>query len=166
MGVAGAFGLVGALLLADCEPPPPNPPPPGPVLHAKPVEGPCTYRDTYGAPRSGGRVHLGVDISAAEGNDLFAVADGTITKVYVAGVDALAGNGVRITQPDGHYFFYAHMQRVASGIQVGSRVTAGQLVGYLGQTGNAGGPHLHLEVHLPNGSPINPYPLVKYYGAC
>lgn len=170
MGAVGAFGLSGALLLGPCEPPAPPPPPPPPgssvVLEAKPVEGPCTYRDTYGAPRSGGRVHLGVDISAAEGNDLYAVVDGEISKTYTEGVDSLAGNGLRIRQPDGTFFFYAHLLALAPGIKVGTQVSAGQLVGYVGQTGNAGGPHLHLEIHPQGGAAINPYPIVHYYGAC
>jgi peptidoglycan LD-endopeptidase LytH len=164
-GTVGAFGFAGALLLAECEPTA-SAPPPGPALEAKPVEAPCTYRDTFGDPRSGGRVHLGVDIMAAQGNDLYAAVDGTITKVYVASQDLLAGNGVRITQPDGTYFFYAHMLRVAPNITVGTRVTAGQLVGYVGMTGNAGTPHLHFEIHPQGGAAINPYPIVKYYGAC
>jgi murein DD-endopeptidase MepM/ murein hydrolase activator NlpD len=165
-GTVGAFGIAGALLLADCDPPPPPSAPPGPALAAKPVEAPCWYRDTFGAPRSGGRVHLGVDINAAEGNDLYAVVTGTITKVYVDSAGSLAGNGLRITQPDGTYFFYAHLLRLAPGIQVGTNVTAGQLVGFVGQTGNAGTPHLHLEIHPQGGAAINPYPIVQHYGAC
>lgn len=111
-------------------------------------------------------MHLGVDINAAEGNDLYAVVTGTITKVYVDSAGSLAGNGLRITQPDGTYFFYAHLLRLAPGIQVGTNVTAGQLVGFVGQTGNAGTPHLHLEIHPQGGAAINPYPIVQHYGAC
>ena len=91
---------------------------------------------------------------------------GTVTKVYSPATDALAGNGLRITRPDGTYVFYAHLSALADGIAVGTAVTAGQLVGYVGKTGNAGVPHLHLEVHPGGGSAINPYPVVKAIGAC
>ncbi len=106
----GAFGMTGALMFGPCAPTAPS----GIVLQAKPVEAPCTYRDTYGDPRSGGRVHLGVDIMAAEGNDLYAVVSGVVTKVYSD--YSLAGNGLRIAQPDGTYFFYAHLLRLAPGM--------------------------------------------------
>jgi peptidoglycan hydrolase-like protein with peptidoglycan-binding domain len=136
------------------------------TLEAKPVQGPCYYGDTWTAARGNGRVHLGVDIAAKEGNALYAVVSGTVTKVYSPASDALAGNGLRITRPDGTYVFYAHLSALAEGIAVGTAVTAGQLVGYVGKTGNAGLPHLHLEVHPGGGSAINPYPIVKAIGAC
>ena len=136
------------------------------VLEAKPLQGPCFYGDTWMAARTAGRVHLGVDIGAAEGNQVYAVATGTITKVYVDTPGSLSGNGVRITRADGTYFFYGHFSSVAPGIAVGTPVTAGQLIGYVGRTGNAAGPHLHLEVHPGGGSAINPYPIVKAIGAC
>jgi murein DD-endopeptidase MepM/ murein hydrolase activator NlpD len=136
------------------------------ALEAKPLQGPCYYGDTWTAARGNGRVHLGVDIAAKEGNALYAVATGTVTKVYSPATDALAGNGLRITRADGTYFFYAHLSALAPGIGVGTAVTAGQLVGYVGRTGNAGVPHLHLEVHPGGGSAVNPYPIVKATGAC
>ena len=68
-------------------------------LEAKPVQGPCYYGDSWLAARSGGRVHLGVDILAAEGNQVFAVAAGTVTKLYTPEHDPLTGNGLRITTP-------------------------------------------------------------------
>ena len=146
-----------------------TPAPPAAVsvtLEAKPVQGPCYYGDTWTAARGNGRVHLGVDIAAKEGNAVYAVVAGTVTKVYSPATDALAGNGLRITRPDGTYVFYAHLSALADGIAVGTAVTAGQLVGYVGKTGNAGVPHLHLEVHPGGGSAINPYPVVKAIGAC
>ncbi|MGI9052250.1 MAG: M23 family metallopeptidase [Ilumatobacteraceae bacterium] len=168
VGALGATGVLAIGLLApfaaECSPPPP--PPGGVVLEAKPVEAPCNYSDTYGAPRSGGRVHLGVDIMAAQGNDLYAVVTGTVSKIYVDYVGSLAGNGLRIRQPDGTYFFYGHLLRLADGIVLGSTVTAGQLVGYVGQTGNAGTPHLHLEIHPQGGAAVNPYPIVHAIGGC
>lgn len=177
----GAFGATAAVLIGSCGPasqcapvaPPPPPPtttiaPPGDIrMAAKPVQPPCHYTDTWGAARSGGRVHLGTDIAAAEGNEVYAVVDGTITKVYREGVDALAGNGVLLTQADKTFWFYAHMQALAPGIAVGTTVRAGQLVGWVGQTGNAGGPHLHLEVHPQGGAAVNSYPIIQASGgAC
>ncbi len=156
----GAFGVAGALTLGQCTPTNPS----GIHLQAKPVEAPCTYRDTYGAARSGGRTHEGVDIMAAQGNDLYAVVSGVVSRVYSE--YNLAGNGLRIAQPDGTYFFYAHLLRLAPGITVGTQVQAGQLVGYVGQTGNAGVPHLHLEVHPQGGASVNPYPIVNEIGGC
>lgn len=165
----GAFGATGAVLVGvlaplaqQCEPPPP----PDVVLEAKPVQAPCSYRDTFGAPRSGGRVHLGVDILAPQGNQLYAVVTGRVSRIYSDYAGSLAGNGLRITQPDGTYFFYAHLSRLAPGIGVGTQVGAGQLVGYVGQTGNAGTPHLHLEIHPDGGDAVNPYPYVQQIGAC
>ena len=135
-------------------------------LEAKPVQGPCYYGDTWAAARGNGRVHLGTDIVAAEGNELYAVATGKVIQVYTDRPGSLSGNGLKVARPDGTYFVYAHLLQLAPGIAVGTPVTAGQLVGYLGRTGNAAGPHLHLEVHPLGGSAINPYPIIKATGAC
>ncbi|NNE10742.1 MAG: peptidoglycan DD-metalloendopeptidase family protein, partial [Ilumatobacter sp.] len=150
----------------DRMPEPTAPDPASVQLEAFPVQGKCYYGDSWGYPRSGGRVHLGVDIIAPEGKLLYAVADGTITKVYGDYPGSLAGNGIRLTMDDGTYFFYAHMLGIADGIAVGARVEAGQIVGAVGNTGSSGTPHLHLEVHPGGGSAINPYPLVKAIDAC
>jgi murein DD-endopeptidase MepM/ murein hydrolase activator NlpD len=135
-------------------------------LEAKPVQPPCYFGDTWQAARGAGRIHLGLDIVAKEGNQVYAVAAGTVSQLYSADRDALAGNGLKITRPDGTYFFYAHLSALAPGIAVGAPVSAGQLVGYVGHTGNAGVSHLHLEVHPGGGSAVNPYPIVKAIGAC
>ena len=131
-----------------------------------PVQGLCSYENTWHAPRGTNRLHLGVDIIAKEGNLLYAVADGTITKMYSAASDKLAGNGVRLTKADGTYFFYGHMLRVADGITIGTQVKAGQVVGYLGKTGGTTTPHLHLEVHPLGGEAIDPTPVVAAVDAC
>ena len=135
-------------------------------LEAKPVQGPCYYGDTWSTARGNGRIHLGVDIAAAEGNQLYAVATGRISQIYTDSPGSLSGNGLKIARPDGTYFFYAHLSQLAPGIALGTPVTAGQVVGYVGHTGNAGGPHLHLEVHPGGGSAVNPYPIVRAIGAC
>ena len=131
-----------------------------------PVQGKCYYGDSYGYVRGGGRTHLGVDIIAKEGNLLYAVADGKISKVYNDYPGSLSGNGVRLSTSDGTYFFYAHMQSLADGIELGVPVKAGQVLGTVGSTGNSGTPHLHLEIHPQGGAAVNPYPLVKAIDAC
>ena len=131
-----------------------------------PVQGLCSYENTWHAPRGTNRLHLGVDIIAKEGNLLYAVEDGTITKMYSTATDKLAGNGVRLTRADGTYFFYGHMQRVADGIGIGVKVKAGQVLGYLGKTGGTTTPHLHLEVHPFGGEAIDPTPIVAAVDAC
>jgi murein DD-endopeptidase MepM/ murein hydrolase activator NlpD len=175
VGRLGAYGALGAVLIGACAPATqcaPVPPPPAPAspadipLEAKPVQAPCTYTDTWGAARAAGRVHEGTDIMAAEGNQVYAVVTGVISKVYSADRDALAGNGMQISKPDGTFFFYAHMAALAPGIAVGTSLSAGQLIGWVGHTGNAGVPHLHLEIHPGGGAPINPYTIVVKYGAC
>ncbi len=131
-----------------------------------PVQGLCSYENTWHAPRGADRKHLGVDIIAKEGNLLYAVADGTITKLYTVGTDKLAGNGVRLTTADGTYFFYGHMQKLADGITIGTKVKAGQVVGYVGKTGDTNTPHLHIEVHPLGGDAIDPTPVVAAVDAC
>jgi murein DD-endopeptidase MepM/ murein hydrolase activator NlpD len=172
----GAYGAAGAVLIGACAPavtecapaPVAAPAPSGPVvaIEARPVQPPCTFIDTWGAARDAGRVHEGTDIMAAEGQQLYAVAAGTITKVYDVTTTPRTGNGLIITKDDKTYFFYGHMSALAPEITVGAKVAAGQLVGYVGHTGNTGVPHLHLEVHPGGGSAVNPYPIVKATGAC
>jgi len=139
---------------------------PAVAISVFPVQGLCSYENTWHAPRGTDRKHLGVDIIAKEGNLLYAVADGTITKLYTVGTDKLAGNGVRLTMADGTYFFYGHMQKIADGITIGTKVKAGQVVGYLGKTGGTTTPHLHLEVHPLGGAAIDPTPVVSAVDAC
>ena len=135
-------------------------------LGAFPVQGMCGFSDTWHAARSGCRLHLGVDIIANTGKLLYAVADGTITKMYRDTPGSLAGNGLSLTMADGTYFFYAHLDTFAEGIDVGVEVTAGQVIGTVGDTGNAGTPHLHFEIHPGGGAAINPYPIVKAIDGC
>ena len=139
---------------------------PAVAISVFPVQGLCSYENTWHAPRGTDRKHLGVDIIAKEGNLLYAVADGTITKLYTVGTDKLAGNGVRLTMADGTYFFYGHMQKIAEGMAIGTKVKAGQVVGYLGKTGATNTPHLHLEVHPLGGAAIDPTPVVAAVDAC
>jgi peptidoglycan hydrolase-like protein with peptidoglycan-binding domain len=139
---------------------------PAVTISVFPVQGLCSYENTWHAPRGTDRLHLGVDIIAKEGNHLYAVADGTITKLYTVGTDKLAGNGVRLTTADGTYFFYGHMQKLADGITIGTKVKAGQVVGYVGKTGDTNTPHLHIEVHPLGGAAIDPTPVMAAVDAC
>ncbi len=134
-------------------------------ISAFPMQGPCSYVDTWHAPR-GDRKHLGVDIIGREGLLIYAVADGVITKTYTEGRDKLTGNGLRLTTADGTYFFYGHLQRLADGIGVGTQVKAGQVLGTNGKTGNTSTPHLHFEVHPQGGAAINPTAIVAAVDAC
>lgn len=134
------------------------------ALDVFPTEAPCYYADTWGAPRSGGRRHEGVDIIAALGKPLYAVRDGRITKKYFN--TERAGNGLQLTASDGSYYFYAHLDRYADGIDLGARVKSGQLIGYVGRTGNALVPHLHFEVHPNGGKAVNPTPYVAAVDKC
>ena len=131
-----------------------------------PVQGPCWFTDTWGAPRSGGRSHEGVDIIARSGLLVYAVDDGTLTKQYVDTPGALPGNGWRLQRADGTYFFYGHFSAFAEGLAVGSKVKAGQIIGYVGMTGNAGSPHLHFEVHPVGGAAVNPTAIVRAVDGC
>ena len=134
-----------------------------PSLQAFPMQGRCSFSDTWHAPRGSGRLHEGVDIIGARGLAIYAVVDGTITRMLSGG--ALSGNSIRLTAPDGTYFFYAHLDGFAAGLTAGQTVRAGQVIGYNGSTG-ASTPHLHFEVHPQGGAAVNPYPLVKAIDAC
>lgn len=124
-------------------------------------------RDSFHAPRSGGRQHLGIDIMAPEGTPVLAAATGVIVKrdssalggisLYERGMDATT------------LYFYAHLSRYAPGIDEGDLVRQGDVIAYVGHTGNASAsaPHLHFGVYTvtdPNrwwhGRDLNPYLLL------
>jgi LysM repeat protein len=141
-------------------------PAPAVAIAVFPVQGLCSFGDTYGASRSGGRFHEGVDIIANAGHWIYAVQDGTLTKKYLDAPGSLSGNGWRLTVAGGTYFFYAHLSAFAPGLSVGSAVKAGQIIGQVGMTGDAPIPHLHFEVHPGGGASIDPTPVVKAVDAC
>ncbi len=122
---------------------------------ACPVAGPVSFVDTWGAPRSGGRRHQGVDMMAAYGTPVVAIVSGSIT---FAGYGGSAGHWQILTGNDGNAYWYMHNQR---NLVSGGRVSAGQQIAEVGDTGNAEGtPHLHFEYHPGGGGAVNPYPLV------
>lgn len=135
-----------------------------PSLKVFPMQGRCSFVDSWGDPRSGGRSHEGTDLMGPKGLALYAVVDGVITKTYTNASNG--GTALRLTAADGTYFYYAHLDSFAPGIAAGVPVRAGQIIGFNGATGNAGSPHLHFEVHPRGGAAVNPYPLLKAIDAC
>ncbi len=98
------------------------------------------------------RPHIGVDYAAGRGTPVMATANGVVTR---RGVNGGYGNSVEITHANGFLTRYAHLNGFASNIGVGTRVSQGQVIGYVGMTGLATGPHLHYEMHR-NGRAVDP----------
>ena len=139
----------------------------GPVtLERFPVQGQCFFGDTWHAARGGGRKHEGTDFIAAQGKFLYAVVDGTVSKLYWDQPGRLSGNGLRIEKADGTYYTYLHLYSFAPGIAVGTKVKAGDVIGFVGTTGSSATPHLHFEIHPGGGPAVNPYPYVKAIDDC
>jgi murein DD-endopeptidase MepM/ murein hydrolase activator NlpD len=124
-----------------------------------PVAGLAWWTDDWHACRDGcRRLHEGLDIFARHGTPLVAAADGVVTQKTVGG---LAGIGVEIRDARGIEYFYAHLSGWADGLRKGMRVRRGQVIGYVGNTGNALStlPHVHFEFQ-PRGVPRPPKPHV------
>lgn len=123
-----------------------------------PVLGGGKYSNDWGNPRATGS-HKGTDIFAAHGTPVVAVEDGTISKI---GDSRIGGLRIWLNKK----FYYAHLSGFAKGLKQGSKVKAGQTIGYIGTTGDARGtpPHLHFG-YSPDGSQglqwANPYPLLQ-----
>ncbi|MFD2367862.1 M23 family metallopeptidase [Pseudoduganella sp. GCM10020061] len=133
---------------------------PAPSIVAVPVAGvrPAALRDTWGAARSGGRQHEGIDIFARRGTPVLSATEGIVMRV---GTNRLGGQVVWVLGPGGQRHYYAHLDRFAD-VRPGMRVEAGRTLGYVGTTGNARGtpPHLHYGIYSAGGA-SNPYPLLR-----
>jgi murein DD-endopeptidase MepM/ murein hydrolase activator NlpD len=129
-----------------------------------PVGTPNNFGDSFGAPRMVGteysHAHQGTDIMAPRGTPILACERGIIARI---GTDVLGGNKLYLKGESGTYYYYAHLERYADSLANGQVVDAGQVLGYVGDTGNAkGGPtHLHFEIHPDGGRAVNPYALLK-----
>lgn len=120
------------------------------LLDACPIDGAGTFEDSWGWARSGGRRHEGVDIIAARGVPILAVRDGIADFT----TSNLGGRAIWLTADNGDRFYYAHLDTWEGESRV---VTAGEVIGYVGSSGNARGSHLHFET-MPQGTVENPFP--------
>jgi murein DD-endopeptidase MepM/ murein hydrolase activator NlpD len=126
-----------------------------------PVYGKHDYTDTFGAARADTGTHEGNDIFAAAGTPVVAVCDGSLNRV---GTLPISGNRLWVKcARTGDSFFYAHLSAFATDARDGVRVKAGQVVGFVGSTGDAEQtpPHLHFEVHPGDGKAVDPYPFLR-----
>ncbi len=142
-----------------------------------PVAGPNSYVESFYAPRYNG-IHHATDIMADKMVPVVAVAGGTV--YYVNGTSNPNWTGgrcctLRIRHDDGWTSVYIHLNNdnpgtddgqgwgIAAGIEIGTRVEAGQVIGYVGDSGNAENtpPHLHFELHDPDGVHVNPYQALR-----
>jgi murein DD-endopeptidase MepM/ murein hydrolase activator NlpD len=123
----------------------------GPVRILRPVPGPTG--DRFGAPRSGGRTHTGLDFPVAYGTRVGAAGVG-VTE-FAGWNSGGYGNLVVIRHRLGYTTWYAHLSSITT--WVGEEVTGGTRIGYVGSTGHSTGPHLHFELRR-NAVPIDPFP--------
>lgn len=132
------------------------------ILSPFPVVGAAHYSDDWGAPRHGPPAHRheGTDIFAELGTPVIASADGVVSRMTTTG--RLGGTSLRLTTTNGTFFYYAHLDRFVDGLANGDRVNGGDVVGFVGQTGNAAGtpPHLHYEIHPHGGAATSPIPFL------
>jgi murein DD-endopeptidase MepM/ murein hydrolase activator NlpD len=128
-----------------------------------PVAGPTRFVDSFGDARLSGTTqqhwHEGCDVMAASGTPLVAVEDGVLTKY--GGGDPLGGKSFVLTGTSGYWYYYAHLSRFVPTLKQGDLVTAGEVVGYVGATGDAVAPHLHFEIHDPGGQVLDSYGLLE-----
>ena len=137
-----------------------------------PVEGvaPARVPDTFNAVR-GDRTHRAIDFLAARGTPVVAVADGNVYRIRETGP---GGRSIYATDSTRHWmFYYAHLDTFRPGLTEGARLTQGEVIGYVGTTGNAPAntPHLHFAVFELSadqrwwqGRPLDPYRVFKDRG--
>jgi murein DD-endopeptidase MepM/ murein hydrolase activator NlpD len=120
-----------------------------------PIRGAVSFIDSWGAPRHQG-AHKGVDLMAATGTPNVAVVSGTVS--FRSG--GTSGLGAYLQGDDGTLYYYFHLSAYEGG---GRRVAQGEVIGYVGNTGDARytAPHTHFEIHPGGGAAVNPYPSVR-----
>lgn len=130
------------------------------ILAPFPVAGYATYTDDWGAPRTVPTLHSheGTDIFAARGTPVIASADGEVSRLREG--TKVGGTSLRLTTSDGTFFYYAHLSGFAPTIYEGKTVRRGDVLGFVGNTGNAVNTpdHLHYEIHPRGGKAVNPAP--------
>jgi murein DD-endopeptidase MepM/ murein hydrolase activator NlpD len=154
---------------APASPPPVQTPPPGVRPHLTaggyvfPVYGPASFSDDFGAARADTGWHHGNDIFAPLGAPVLAVTDGTL---FLVGWNTIGGNRVWLRDLQGNEFYYAHLSAFSPLARNGAHVKAGDVIGFVGNTGDAAGTptHLHFEIHpaallgMGYDGVIDPYP--------
>lgn len=119
-------------------------------------------QDTWGASRSHGRLHEGIDIMAPRGTKVYSTTEGVVADLRD---NKLGGKIIWILGPAGSWHYYAHLDEHKRGLNVGDYVEKGDLLGYVGNTGNARqtAPHLHYGIYLDGKGrgAVNPYPYLR-----
>ncbi len=120
-----------------------------------------SFTNDWGFGRSGGRTHKGTDVFAKKGTKILATDSGRVS----LRTNSLGGITVWLTGDAGISYYFAHLDGYPGGLSTGDRVSKGQVIGYVGNTGNAQGtsPHLHIQMHPGGGSPVNPFPTLRHY---
>ena len=128
--------------------------------YAFPVHTGYSYSNDWGAPRQHTGTHEGNDIFAPTGTPVLAVADGRLFRV---GTRRIPGNRLWLKTEQGDTLFYGHLSAFAEDARNGAEVQAGDVVGFVGSTGDAERtpPHLHFEIHPRGGEATNPYPFLR-----
>jgi murein DD-endopeptidase MepM/ murein hydrolase activator NlpD len=133
-----------------------------PSLLPIPVDGVVSaqLRDSWGDYRYGGRRHKGIDILAPRHTPIRSATEGVIE---FKGMRGLGGQVVYVIGPGGYRHYYAHLEDYGPQA-VGDWVTAGEIIGTVGTSGNAAmsPPHLHYGIYVPSGPAINPYPYLRH----
>jgi murein DD-endopeptidase MepM/ murein hydrolase activator NlpD len=106
-----------------------------------------------------GKLHAGEDMAAPIGTPIHAISSGVIV---FAGVEEGYGNKIEIRHWDGTCSWYGHLSKIE--VKVGQKVSPGEQIGLVGETGDATGPHLHLEIHPHGGGPVDPIPWLRAHG--
>ena len=134
------------------------PPRPAPVVVGGdwkcPIAGPNAFGHSFGDPRPNGRIHQGVDMMSPYGTPLVAVVDGFAQMK----TNSLGGNAIGLKAANGDYYYYAHL---SSWEGPSREVQAGEVIGYVGHTGDTSVDHLHFEIHPGGGAAVDPYDTLR-----